>query len=83
MAAADPRGAHPSSRPEAVIFYRLVGIGGAGRQVPALAADQAGKADLIEPDQRMGGPARRQPERVHDAGLTILLSGSGRCAAAI
>jgi|HubBroStandDraft_5_1064220.scaffolds.fasta_scaffold30176_4 hypothetical protein len=47
---------------------RLVGIGGTGRQVSALSADQARKRELIEPDQRMGGATGRQNQRAHDAG---------------
>ena len=47
---------------------RLVRIDRAGRQVPALPADQARKRELIEADERVGGAARRDSERAHDAG---------------
>jgi hypothetical protein len=49
-------------------FDRLIRIGRAGRQVAALPADQARKRELIESDERMGGAARRDSERAHDAG---------------
>jgi len=46
---------------------RLIGIGGTGRQISALPADQARKRKLIEADGRVGGAARRDNEGAHDA----------------
>src|SRR5208337_2535907 len=71
MAATDARSAHPRPGPSAVTGDRLVGIGRATRQVAALPADQARQRELVEPNQRMRRPARR--ERGHDASAVSAL----------
>ena len=58
-AAADAGESHPAAGPEAVAGDRLVGIVGARRQVPAVAADQARKRELLGADQPMGGLPRQ------------------------
>src|SRR5690242_19869351 len=58
-AAADPGQPDPAPRPESMPLDRLVRIFGAGRHVAALAADEAGEAQLIAPD----GPMRSLLDR--------------------
>src|SRR5262249_51038294 len=71
MAAEQPRGRHPASRPQAEAPDRLFGIGRAGRQVSALEADEPGKRVAVELDQAAAGAARRPAggvqQRVHCA----------------
>ena len=67
MAPADAGRAHPGPGPKSMALDGLVGIGGAAGQVAALAAKDARERQLVEPDHRVRGAARRNGERAHDA----------------
>ena len=78
MTAAQPRQNHPAAGPEPVAIERLVGIVGAGRQVPALKADQCREAVAIGFDQPAPGQtwcmadtmdANRHPRRRAGSGF--------------
>ena len=58
LAAQQPRQRHPAAGPQAEAIERLIGIVGAGRQMPAAKADQRRRAcsDRLSPDR---GRARR------------------------
>src|SRR5262249_15922070 len=55
---------HPAARPEAEAADGLVGIVRAGRQVPALEADQGRQYVAIETDQALSQEPRRAPRGI-------------------
>jgi len=63
VAAREPRQRHPRAGPESKSVERLIGIGRAGRQVPAIVADQRRQRVPIEPDHAAPGIARQAQER--------------------
>jgi hypothetical protein len=63
LAAQQPRQRHPSAAPKTKAFDRFVGIGRAGRQMPAVVADQRRQRVPIEPDHAAPGIARQAQER--------------------
>ena len=67
MAAAYPRQAHPRARPQPMPLDRFVRVGRAGRQIPALTAEQGRERELVEADQRVSGAARAEDESAHEA----------------
>ncbi|EJW11900.1 hypothetical protein A33M_2681 [Rhodovulum sp. PH10] len=58
MAAAEPRQRHPAARPQPEPRDRLLAIGRAGRQMPALRADPRRQHEAIQPDHTHAEKAR-------------------------
>jgi hypothetical protein len=63
LTAQQPRQRHPSAAPQAETLDCFVGIDRAGRQMPAVVADQQRKRVPIESDQAAPGIARQAQDR--------------------
>src|SRR5579872_586955 len=82
MATADSRDAHPATRPDAVAADRFVDIFGAGREIPALPAENGGKSQLIDADRAIRHATWGHAERAHFAGAAISAWRASICASA-
>src|SRR5208337_3671336 len=58
LASAKPRQRHPPAGPQAEAADRLIGIYGAGGQMPAFKSDEGGKGEAVGADQGLRGQAR-------------------------
>ena len=76
LAAQQPRQRHPAAAPQAETFDRLVAIDRAGRQMPAVVADQRRQRVPIDPDHRAPGIAR---QALHGAGAVGTCGSANEC----
>src|SRR6185312_5259721 len=67
MAAQQTRQRHPAARPKAETVDRLVGVFGAGRQMPTFKTDKPGQRITIEFDETAPKEARRVEAGFWDA----------------
>src|SRR5262245_52433709 len=80
MAAEEPRQRHPAARPQAEAPDRLIGVLRAGRQVPALKADQGREGVAIDSDEAAPGHPGGAPCGVEDPSRTHCLLLAFSCA---